>query len=183
MGVATILEAREIALLATGEHKAAIVKRAVEGDVDRSVAATYLQRHPNATVYLDIAAAAELTRVKTPWLLGEIEWTRALEIEAVVWLSEVTGKSMLKLDDQEDPNFGDTDYQLAAYAAALRVLTERPIDEIDPAKEIARERRRGERIPFCNAGDTAFGILDQLQIIIVEQRKQRLFGGNIFPAD
>ena len=99
MGVATILEAREIALLATGEHKAAIVKRAVEGDVDRSVAATYLQRHPNATVYLDIAAAAELTRVKTPWLLGEIEWTRALEIEAVVWLSEVTGKSMLKLDD------------------------------------------------------------------------------------
>ena len=32
MGVATILEAREIAILATGEHKAAIVRRAVEGD-------------------------------------------------------------------------------------------------------------------------------------------------------
>src|SRR6185295_11612834 len=76
MGVGTILESREIALVATGEHKAAIVKRAVEGDIDRSVAATYLQRHPNATVYLDAAAAADLTRVKTPWALGEIEWTR-----------------------------------------------------------------------------------------------------------
>ena len=99
MGVATILEAREIALIATGEHKAAIVKRAVEGPVDHSVAATYLQQHPRATVYLDAAAAAELTRIKTPWVLGEIGWTPALEIRAVVWLSQVTGKSVLKLNE------------------------------------------------------------------------------------
>ncbi|RPH53552.1 MAG: glucosamine-6-phosphate deaminase, partial [Acidobacteria bacterium] len=59
----------------------------------------FLQQHPNATVYLDAAAAAELTRKKTPWQLGEIAWTRALEIEAVVWLSLATGKSVLKLDD------------------------------------------------------------------------------------
>ncbi len=99
LGVGTILEAREIVLVATGEHKAAIVKRAIEGDVEHSVAATYLQRHPNVTVYLDLAAAAELTRVKTPWALGELAWTGPLEIEAVVWLSGVTGKSVLKLDD------------------------------------------------------------------------------------
>jgi glucosamine-6-phosphate deaminase len=99
MGVATILEAREIALIAIGEHKAAIVRRAVEGDVDRSVAATYLQRHPNATVHLDPAAAAELTQVKTPWLLHETEWTPALAITAVVWLAQETGKSVLKLDE------------------------------------------------------------------------------------
>lgn len=99
MGVATILEAREIALIATGEHKAAIIKRAVEGEIDHAVAATYLQQHPRVTCHLDAAAAAELTRRKTPWLLGEIAWTRALEIEAVIWLSEVTGRSILKLDD------------------------------------------------------------------------------------
>jgi glucosamine-6-phosphate deaminase len=99
MGVGSILEAREIVLIATGEHKAAIVKRAVEGDVDHAVAATYLQRHPNASVVLDSAAAAELTRVKTPWLLGEIDWTPALELQAVVWLSGATSKSVLKLDD------------------------------------------------------------------------------------
>lgn len=31
--------------------------------------------------------------------------------------------SMQELDDKEDPNFSDTDYLLAAYAASLRVLT------------------------------------------------------------
>jgi glucosamine-6-phosphate deaminase len=49
MGVATILEAREIAILATGEHKAPVVRRAVEGEVDVEVAATFLQEHPNTT--------------------------------------------------------------------------------------------------------------------------------------
>jgi len=99
LGVGTILDAREIVLIATGEHKAVIVKRAVEGEIDRAVAATYLQRHANATVYLDAAAAAELTRVKAPWMLGEVAWTPQREIEAVVWLSDVTGKSVLKLAD------------------------------------------------------------------------------------
>lgn len=101
MGVATILEAREIALLATGEHKAAIVQRAVEGEISADIAATYLQKHPNATFYLDRAAAAELTRVKTPWVVGEVKWDRPLEIQAVIWLSETTGKSVLKLDAQD----------------------------------------------------------------------------------
>jgi glucosamine-6-phosphate deaminase len=97
MGVATILEAREIALIATGEHKAAIVARAVEGEVTPDVAATFLQRHPHATVYLDLAAAAELTRIGTPWLLEAVEWTPALTDGAVVWLAERTGKAILKL--------------------------------------------------------------------------------------
>jgi len=99
MGVATILEAREIALIATGEHKAAIVRRAVEGEIDHAVAATYLQRHPNATIYLDSAAAAELTSRRTPWLLGDVEWTPQRELAAVVWLGRTTKKSVLKLDD------------------------------------------------------------------------------------
>jgi glucosamine-6-phosphate deaminase len=97
MGVATILEAREIALLATGEHKAAIVARAVEGEVSQDVAATFLQRHANATVYLDLAAAAELTRIQTPWVLGGVAWTPELTERATVWLAEQTGKAILKL--------------------------------------------------------------------------------------
>ena len=97
MGVATILEAREIALIAIGEHKAEIVRRAVEGEVHAGVAATYLQEHPNATVYLDPSAAAELTRVRTPWLVGDVAWTRESELEAVLWLSECTDKPILHL--------------------------------------------------------------------------------------
>src|SRR6476661_4676417 len=101
MGVETIFEAREILILATGEHKAAIVRRAVEGEVDHEVAATFLQNHGNTTCYLDRAAAAELTRVATPWLLGPAEWTPARVIRAVVWLSHQTGKAILKLTQRD----------------------------------------------------------------------------------
>ncbi len=101
MGVATIMDAREIALISTGEHKAPIIKRAVEGPINTDVAATYLQQHRNATFYVDGASAAELTRIKTPWVVGEVKWHRKLEIEAVVWLSELTSKSVLKLEDKD----------------------------------------------------------------------------------
>jgi glucosamine-6-phosphate deaminase len=101
MGVATIMEAREIALVATGEHKAAIIQRAVEGEPDPDVAATYLQRHPNAVFYVDHAAAADLTRIRTPWVIGEVKWTRERELNAVIWLSETTKKSVLKLDEND----------------------------------------------------------------------------------
>ncbi len=97
MGVATILEAREIALIATGEHKAEIVRRAVESAVSHDVAATYLQQHTNATAYLDLAAAARLTRIETPWVLETVEWTPSMTDRAVVWLAERTGKAILKL--------------------------------------------------------------------------------------
>ncbi len=101
MGVATILEAREVAILATGEHKADIVRRAVEGDIDTEVAATFLQRHPDSTFYLDRAAAAELTRVATPWLVDEVEWTDELAVRGVAWLSRAAGRAILKLTHRD----------------------------------------------------------------------------------
>ncbi|MEP7380373.1 MAG: glucosamine-6-phosphate deaminase [Gemmatimonadota bacterium] len=97
MGVATILGAREIAILATGEHKSAIVRRAVEGDIAVDVAATFLQRHPATTFFVDRAAAADLTRIATPWMLDEVTWHEALIIRAVTWLSLKTSKAILKL--------------------------------------------------------------------------------------
>ena len=108
MGVATILEAREVILLATGEHKAEIVRRAVEGEVHADVAATFLQQHPHATVYLDPPAAGELTRIRTPWLVGDVEWTPHREVEAVVWLSRRSGKPILHLatDDYREHHLG-----------------------------------------------------------------------------
>ena len=101
MGVASILAAREIAILATGEHKAAIVRRAVEGAIDLEVAATFLQAHPRTTFYLDSAAAVDLTRIATPWLVDEVVWDKPLAVRAVVWLSQTVGKAILKLTQHD----------------------------------------------------------------------------------
>lgn len=63
MGVETILEAREVLLVVTGEHKAEILARATEGPVSAMVSATALQFHPNCRVIADEAAAARLTGI------------------------------------------------------------------------------------------------------------------------
>ena len=99
MGVGTILDAREIILIATGEHKAPIVRQAVEEEPNASVSATYLQLHPNATVYADRAAASELTREKTPWLVRRVDWTDDSAKRAVIWLSKKVEKAILRLDE------------------------------------------------------------------------------------
>jgi glucosamine-6-phosphate deaminase len=106
MGVATILDAREIAIIATGEHKASIVRRSVEGEINLEVAATFLQRHPNTTFYVDLAAGADLTRVATPWLLDEVQWAPDLMLRAVVWLSLQTGRAILKLTQRDYAEHG-----------------------------------------------------------------------------
>lgn len=68
------------------------------------------------------------------------------EVEAEV---ERQLDSMLQLDDREDPNFTDADYQLAAYAAALRVLTKyRSIEDIDIRRQLARERTTEDENPI-----------------------------------
>ncbi|HXG11037.1 MAG TPA: glucosamine-6-phosphate deaminase [Gemmataceae bacterium] len=101
MGVGTILEARKIVIMAFGEHKAPIVKRAVEGEVTDAIAASFLQQHPDATFILDEAAARDLTAIRCPWMVGPVEWTPALVRRAVIWLSRKVGKALLKLSDDD----------------------------------------------------------------------------------
>ncbi len=61
MGVGTILEARQIALLADGSKKAAAIASAVEGPITSMITASALQWHANTQVYVDTAAAGALT--------------------------------------------------------------------------------------------------------------------------
>ena len=62
-GLGTILEARHLLLIATGEGKAAAAAAAVEGPVSASCPASVLQLHPHVTVLLDPAAASRLARL------------------------------------------------------------------------------------------------------------------------
>lgn len=97
MGVDTILSAKKIIIIALGEHKAPIVRRAVEGEVSEEVTASFLQKHPHAVFVVDEAAAGQLTAVESPWLVGRVNWTPRLEKRAVIWLARETGKPLHRL--------------------------------------------------------------------------------------
>lgn len=63
MGVGTIMEAREVVLLAFGAKKAAAVAAAVEGPITAMSPASILQMHPVAKCIVDEAAATRLARI------------------------------------------------------------------------------------------------------------------------
>ncbi|MEO0898487.1 MAG: glucosamine-6-phosphate deaminase [Bacteroidota bacterium] len=101
MGINSIMKAQSIYLLAWGQHKAAILQKAVEGPITSAIPSTYLQEHPNTRVIVDEAASTELTRVKTPWLVGICNWDESLMTKAVIWLSQTVDKPILKLTDTD----------------------------------------------------------------------------------
>ena len=120
MGVGTIFKARRIILMAWGEGKATIVKKALEENQCDSVPASYLQRHANVKCVLDVSAASELARVKNPWLVGSVEWDRYWIRKAAVWLCDKLQKPILKLTnrDYNDNGLGE---MLAFYGSAYEV--------------------------------------------------------------
>ena len=119
-GLETIISARKILCLALGEHKAAMVREAFEGGITDRVPASFLQEHGNLQLLLDQPAAGLLTGVATPWLLGNMSWDEATINRAVLWLSEISGKALLKLDDN-DFRVNDLHQLLRHYGPAERL--------------------------------------------------------------
>ena len=101
MGVGTIMEARKVVIMAFGEHKAPIVRKAVEEDISDAVTASFLQKHNDTTFILDQAASGHLTPIRRPWTIGSVNWTRNLIRRAVIWLSLSVKKGLLKLSDDD----------------------------------------------------------------------------------
>lgn len=102
MGIKTILSAKRIVLLAWGINKSEIILKAVEGILTANIPTTYLQKHENTTLVLDHQAASGLTRIKTPWITGNCDWSDlSNQCKAVYWLCEKTNKSILKLTEED----------------------------------------------------------------------------------
>ncbi len=120
MGVSTILKARRIVLLAWGSQKATIIKKAVEGPVTEFLPASYLQGHLNTTVVADEAAAANLTRKRSPWLIENVMWDAALTKKAVTSLALAVNKPILKLTDNDYNENGLSDL-LALYGQSYDI--------------------------------------------------------------
>ncbi len=62
MGIQDILNAKEVVLVATGEHKADVMVELYRSPADPAMPASALKLHPNARIYLDQAAAAKLPK-------------------------------------------------------------------------------------------------------------------------
>lgn len=108
-GISTIMKAKKILLMAWGQVKAPIVKSAVEDHITESVPASLLQNHDNCVFVLDELAASELTRIKSPWLTGDCEWTPRLIRRAVINAAIKLNKPVLSLtnSDYTDNGLGD----------------------------------------------------------------------------
>ena len=125
MGIESIMKAKQVYLMAWGQHKSPIIKKAVEGPISETLPATFLQKHPNIKIVLDTEAASDLTRVETPWLVGMCNWNSDLECKAVVWLSQKTGKPILKLTDADYNEYGLSDLiveHTSAYQLNIKIF-------------------------------------------------------------
>lgn len=120
MGVATILSAKKVILVAWGEGKSNIVKEIIEEKVTDAVPCSFLQLHKNAHVVLDIHSAQHLTRISHPWLVGSCDWTDKLIRRAIVWLCQETGKPILKLTNKDYNQYGLNEL-LALFGSAYNV--------------------------------------------------------------
>jgi glucosamine-6-phosphate deaminase len=101
MGVASILAARRIILLACGEAKAAAVAAAVEGEPGPRCPGSWLQDHADCLFVCDEAAAAQLTALRAPWIAGPIAWDDAQRRRAVTGCAQAVGKPILALTEAD----------------------------------------------------------------------------------
>ena len=154
MGVGTILQSKRIVMMAWGEGKGPIIRKAVEGPVTDQIPSTFLQKHPNTLVVLDEAASSQLTAVKTPWLVDSCVWTDRLIRKAVVWLCQQIKKPILKLTNHDymEHGMGDiiTEYG-SAYQVNIKVFNDlqHTITGWPGGKPNADDKHRPERgTPF-----------------------------------
>jgi glucosamine-6-phosphate deaminase len=150
MGIGTIMKARSIYLLAWGEHKADILKKAVEDGISELLPASFLQQHTNVKVIVDEPASQALTRIKTPWRVGMCNWSDDLICRAVVWLSLTTGKPILKLleSDYNEHSLSDLIMEHAsAYDINIEIFNrlQNTITGWPGGKPSADDTRRPER--------------------------------------
>mgnify|MGYP000844609122 FL=1 len=120
MGLSDMMGAKKIALVAWSEQKAESIRDIVEGTVTDLIPGSILQTHPETKIYVDLAAASELTRISRPWLVTNCEWTSKLIRRAIVWLCGVVDKPILKLTNK-DYNDNGLSELITLYGSAYNV--------------------------------------------------------------
>ena len=149
MGIETIRKSKRIVLLAWGQNKSLVIKKAIQDEIDSNIPASFLQKHGNVTFVLDNSSASNLTRVKSPWKVGSCNWTKELKAKAVVWLCQKTKKSILNLteSDYNENNLSELLIYQSPYDINLEVFNKvsRTITGWPGGKPNADDKYRPER--------------------------------------
>ena len=149
MGIETIRKSKRIVLLAWGQNKSLVIKKAIQDEIDSNIPASFLQNHGNVTFVLDNSSASNLTRVKSPWKVGSCNWTKVLKAKAVVWLCQKTKKSLLNLteSDYNENNLSELLIYQSPYDINLEVFNKvsRTITGWPGGKPNADDKYRPER--------------------------------------
>lgn len=120
LGLADIVKARRVVTMAWGESRASIIRKTVEDTPNVKVPASLLQGHPHVRVFIDLAAAEDLTRLSQPWMVTNCDWDNNTIRRAIVWLCNETGKPILKLTNKDYNDYGLGDL-LAEFGSAYNV--------------------------------------------------------------
>ena len=120
LGISNILNARRIISAAWGEGSAKAVFNTIEGNITDQYPASFLQMHHDVQLVIDLDAASTLTRINYPWKVTSCEWNRTLLRRALVWLSEQTGKPILKLTNKDYNDYGLSEL-VAVYGSGYNV--------------------------------------------------------------
>jgi len=164
MGINTIMSAKRIILLAWGNGKRSIIKKAIEEPPSEIVPASYLQNHNNTTFILDRESSSTLNRIGCPWFYTDIttykpirktslsinKWGDVNIKKAVIWLSFKLKKPILFLTDRDYQENGMSkifERYENAYNANIKVfnMLQHTITGWPGGKPHADETKRPER--------------------------------------
>jgi glucosamine-6-phosphate deaminase len=149
MGIKTIRKSKRIVLLAWGQNKSSVIKKAIENEIDSNISASFLQKHSNVTFVLDNSSSSNLTRIKSPWKVGSCKWNDELKAKAIMWLCEITKKSILKLteSDYNKNNLSELLLHQTTYEINLEIFNklQRTITGWPGGKPDVEDRYRPER--------------------------------------
>eukprot|EP00792_Barthelona_sp_PAP020_P001627 TRINITY_DN1259_c0_g1_i1.p1 TRINITY_DN1259_c0_g1~~TRINITY_DN1259_c0_g1_i1.p1 ORF type:complete len:728 (-),score=170.55 TRINITY_DN1259_c0_g1_i1:46-2172(-) len=144
LGVGTILEARRIFLICTGEHKASIFREVIEKEPRSDVPASYLQLHPNAVVYCDDPCASQLTRVKCPWTAKGFDgWNDYVAKKATIHLAKLLNKPITHLyrSDFEKYSFHRLVHQYKSCDTLSHLVFSDLLNRVCQSKDLPRNQR------------------------------------------
>ena len=173
MGVGTILGARKLIMMASGARKAAIVAEALEGKITSKVPASFVREHPDATIWLDEAAAGNLSGHGAPdeprRRLIRTALDRGVRLSA---LEGVTAEEKLALESYLRARLSD---ELLPQNQTILCLSPHPDDDvICCGATLMKMAARGNRIFVAYGVSGANAVRDKDVLALLRARHPRL---------